>query len=216
MARALEKLRDLLGSRGATTSVSALSLVMAAKGIESAPSQLAGSIAASALVAGGAATTGITTFHILRTITMSQLKTAILAGAAVAGIATAVIQHESLAKLRAENQNLMQQSGSLADAQAENLRLSNLLAQAQQPSKEQNAELMRLRGQVRLLRDKLRKAEAASHSTADTQATTPDKSDGPVEAAQPFTAAFTTLVGDKQTLVTGGWSTAPGSGPSCY
>jgi RNA polymerase sigma factor (sigma-70 family) len=212
VARALEKLRELLGCRGATTSVSALSLVMAAKGIESAPSHLAGTIAASALVAGGAATTGMTAIHIIRTITMSQLKTAILAAAAIAGITTAIIQHESVEKLRAENRSLLEQNQNIADLQTENQRLSNLVAQARQPtlSKDQTAELMRLRGQVGLLRDELRKAQAANRATAAEQDTVPGKSDVPADAAQPFTAAFTTRLGDKQTLVTGGWSTAPG------
>jgi len=212
VARALEKLRELLGSRGVTTSVSALSLVMAAKGIESAPSQLAGTISASALVAGGATATGMTAYQIVRTIAMSHLKTAILAAAAVAGITTAVIQHQTVEKLRAENLSLLEQSQSFAELQSENQRLSNLVAQAQRPSpsKDQNAELMRLRGQVGVLRDQLRKAQAAGHSTVATQNPAQAKSEPPDDAVQPFTAAFTTRVADKETLVTGGWSTSPG------
>src|SRR5580658_4874910 len=86
VGRALDKLRELLVDRGVTTSVSALALAMTAKGIQSAPVTLAGTIAASSLAAGRAAATGITAFHILRTLTMSQFKTAILAVVAVAGI----------------------------------------------------------------------------------------------------------------------------------
>ncbi len=211
--RALDKLRALLGCRGVTTSVSALSLVMAAKGIQSAPANLAGTIAASSLVAGGAAATGITAFHIIRTITMSQLKTAILAAAAIAGITAAVIQHQSVAKLRGENRSLLEQSQTLAELQNENQRLSNLVAQTRQPalSKDQTAELMRLRGQVGLLRDELRKTQSANRSTPAEQNPTPAKGDdAPDNSAQPFTAKFTTRLGDKQTLITGGWSTAPG------
>jgi RNA polymerase sigma factor (sigma-70 family) len=212
VARALDKLRDLLIRRGVTTSVSALSLAMAAKGIQSAPVNLAGSIASSSLVAGGAAATGITAFNIIRTITMSQFKTAFLAAVAIGGITTAAIQRQDAGKLRAENRALLEQSQNLAELQAENQRLSNLVAQARQPalSKEQTAELMRLRGQVGLLRDDLRKAQAASRSTPGSQNPVPAKGDVPADAAHPFTAAFTTSVGDKQTLVTGGWSTAPG------
>jgi len=213
VARALDKLRELLVCRGVTTSVSALSLAMTAKGIQSAPANLAGTIAVSSLAAGGAAATGITALHIIRTITMSQFKTAILAVVAVAGITTALIQHPAVDKLRAENRNLLQQSQKLAELQAENERLSNLVAQAQRPplSREQTAELLRLRGQVGLLRDDLRRVLAASHSTGTNQNPMPAKSEAPDDPAQPFTAALTArLVGDKQTLVTGGWSTAPG------
>ena len=212
VARALDKLRELLGCRGVTTSVSALSLAMIAKGIQSAPASLAGTIAASSLAAGGAAVTGITALHIIRTITMSQFKTAVLAVVAVAGITTALIQHGAVEKLGAENRNLLQQSQKLAQLQADNERLSNLVAQAQRPtlSREQTAELLRLRGQVGLLRDDLRKALAASHSTAANQNPIPAQSQGPDDPAQPFTAALTARVGDKQTLVTGGWSTTPG------
>jgi len=212
VARALEKLRELLGCRGVTTSVSALSLVMTAKGIQSVPANLAGTIAASSLVVGEAAATGITTFHILRTITMSQFKPAILAATAIAGITAAVIQHQAVEKLRAANRSLLEQSQNFAGIQAENQRLSNLVAQAQRPtlSKDQTAELMRLRGQVGLLRDDLRKAQRAKNTTAVEQNPPPAQSDVPDNSAQPFTAKFTTRLGDKQTLVAGGWSTAPG------
>jgi hypothetical protein len=143
---------------------------------------------------------------------MSQFKAAILAAAAVAGITAAVIQHQSAEKLRAENRSLLEQSQNFAELQTENQRLSNLLAQAQRPSlsKDQAAELMRLRGLVGLLRDDLRKAQAANRATAAEQNPAPAKSDAPANSAQPFTAKFTTRLGDKQTLVTGGWSTAPG------
>ena len=209
VARALEKLRELLVCRGVTTSTSALSLVMAAKGIQSAPANLAGTIASSSLVAGATATNGITALHPLGTITMSQFKTVILAAAAVAGITTAVIQHQYAGKLRAENHALLEQSQNRAEAEAENQRQA--VAQGQpELSKEQTAELMRLRAKVGQLRDELRKAQAASHSTAVAHDAASAKSDVSNNVVQPFTAAFTTRLGDKQTLVTGGWSTAPG------
>ncbi|HEX3720266.1 MAG TPA: sigma-70 family RNA polymerase sigma factor [Verrucomicrobiae bacterium] len=207
VARALDKLRELLAFRGVTTSVSALSLAMAAKGIQSAPASLAGTIAASSLAAGGTAA-GISALHIIRTITMSQLKTAVLAVVAVAGITTALIQHRSFEKLRAENRSLLQQSQKLAELQAENDRLSKLLAQAQRPV-EPPTELLRLRGQVGLLRDDLQKALAASRAAVSENAI-PTKNEAPVDPSQPFTAVLTARLGDKQTLVTGGWSTAPG------
>jgi RNA polymerase sigma factor (sigma-70 family) len=212
VARALDKLRELLAGRGVTTSVSALALAMTARGIQSAPASLAGTIAASSLAAGGAAATGMTAFHIISTLTMSPFKTAILAAAAIAGITTAVIEHQTLGQLRAENQTLLEQNRNLAGLEEENKRLSLLLAQARRPplSPEQTEELLRLRGQVGLLRDNLRKALAAGHSPGAGQNPIPAKSEPPVDPAQPFTAALTAQVGNKQTLVSGGWATAPG------
>ncbi len=208
VARALDKLRELLVRRGVTTSASILSLAMAANGIQPAPASLAATIAASSLAAGGAAATGITAVNILRTITMSQFKTAVLAVVAVAGITTAVIQHQAVGKLRAENRDLLDQSQRLAELQAENERLSNLVAQAERPrlSGEQAAELLRLRGQV----GQLRTALAASRSTGANQTPAAAKNEATNDAAQPFTTKLTARVGDGQTLVTGGWSTAPG------
>jgi hypothetical protein len=209
VARALDKLRELLVCRGVTTPVSALAAAMTAKGIETAPASLAGTIAATSIAAGGA--TGITAIHIMKAITMSQIKTAILAAAAVAGITIAVAQHQSVESLRAENLALRERSQKLAELQAENERLSKLAAQIQQPvqSKEQNAELLRLRGQVGLLRDQLKKALAASQTAPVNQNATPSKLDA-AGRDQPFTAALTTRLENNQTLVTGGWSTAPG------
>ena len=84
--------------------------------------------------ANGVGATGIASLHIIKTITMSQFKTAVLAVAVVAGITTALIQYQSLENLRAENHNLLQQTQKLAELQAENGRLSKLLAQTQRPA----------------------------------------------------------------------------------
>ena len=71
----------------------------------------------------------------------------------VAGIATIlVIQHQAQVKLHEENESLRQQMDKL---QGENQRLSNLVAQVNSsPSRpdDQLTELLRLRSEVRLLR----------------------------------------------------------------
>ena len=71
----------------------------------------------------------------------------------VAGIATIlVIQHQAQVKLHEENESLRQQMDQL---QIENQRLSNSVAQANSSSSrpdDQLTELLRLRGEVRLLR----------------------------------------------------------------
>ena len=75
---------------------------------------------------------------------------------AVAGVVTPlVIQHRSQAALREENQALRQQASQLAQATAENERLSNLVTQAKSAESlpgEQMSELLRLREEVSWLR----------------------------------------------------------------
>jgi hypothetical protein len=212
VTRALDKLRELLVRRGVTTSGSALSLAMAANGVQAAPASLASTIAASSLAAGGALASGNTAFNVIKAMSMSQFKTAIVAAVAAAGITTVVIQHQAAEKLRTENHNLLEQSQNLAQLQGENERLSNLVAQAEQAAlpKAQLAELLRLRGEVGQLRGGLRNALAANRSPGTNQNPTTAKNEGSDGAAQPFTASLTARIGDGQTLLTGGWSTAPG------
>jgi RNA polymerase sigma factor (sigma-70 family) len=212
VSRAMDTLRELLVRRGVTTPSSALSLALAANGIQAAPSSLASIITVSSLAASGTIATGITATHIINAIAMPQFKTAVLTVVAAAGITTAVLQHLANEKLRGANRNLLEQNQSLAQFQSENERLSNLVSQASQPvlSKEQLAELLRLRGEAGRLRADLRNALAPNHSTNPNQNPTAAKNEPSEGAAQPFTATLTALVGKEQTLLAGGWLTAPG------
>lgn len=212
VSRALDKLRDLLGRRGVTTSASALSVTLTANGIQAAPASLAGTVVAVSIAAGGAVATGITTVNLIKTVTMSQFKTVTLAVLAAAGITTAVIQHLSAGRLREENLGLRVQSAKLAEIQRENERLSNLVAQAERGrlSGEQLSELLKLRGEVGRLRADLRKALAAGHAAGANRDPTAAKNEASDDSAQSYTAALTARIGEGQTLLTGGWSTASG------
>jgi RNA polymerase sigma factor (sigma-70 family) len=152
--RALEKLHVLLKHRGATLSAAALGTALATEAVTAAPAGLAGSVAATALasaVAGG----GITA-TLVKLVTMTKVKFSIISVIAVVGVATPlVIQHQSQARLREENEALRQQASQLAQVVAENERLSNLVMQAkgaESLSREQMSELLRLRGEVGRLR----------------------------------------------------------------
>ena len=212
VARALEKLRAFLVRRGVTTSGSALSVAMAANGVLAAPASLAMSIAGSSPAAGGALAGGAFTVKLFKGLTMSQIKTAVLAIAAATGIATVVIQHLDAAKLRAENRGLLEQNQILAQLQSENERLSNIVAHPDQSSlsRAQFMELMRLRGEIGQLRVGLRAALAAKSATGDHQIPPSVKNETPDDPSQPFTATLTAHVENGEALLTGGWSTAPG------
>ena len=148
------------------------------------------------------------------TMTWLNAKTAaaILGAAALAGTGTYLLEQRQSDRLRADNVDLLERSQNLSQLRRENERLSNLVAQAGQPalSREQLAELLRLRGEVGQLRAGLRNALAANRSGGASQNPAAAGNEAADDAAQPFTATLTARLGDGQTLLTGGWSTAPG------
>src|SRR6185295_2475568 len=91
-------------------------------------------------------------------MTMTKLKTSVIGAIVAVTIATPLLlRHEAEIQLRNQGETLRQQTDQLAALQKENTRLSNLLAQAntgQALTKDQLSELMRLRGEVSMLRSR--------------------------------------------------------------
>jgi len=144
--RALEKLRGILTRRGIATAT-ALASVISANAVQLAPANLTATLAATSIAAAG---TG--TFTLLKIMTATQLKLGIGA-LVVAGVTTAlVVQHQAQTGLRGENQSLRQQ---LARLRADNDNLSNRLTgvvETESLPREQFNELLKLRGEVGVLR----------------------------------------------------------------
>ncbi|MGD0253857.1 MAG: sigma-70 family RNA polymerase sigma factor [Verrucomicrobiota bacterium] len=144
--RALEKLRDILSKRGIATAT-ALASVMSANAVQLAPAGLAATLTTTSIVSAG---TG--TFTLLKIMTATQLKLGISA-LVVAGAATAlVVQHQTQTNLRAQNESLQQQ---IAQLKTNNESLSIRLAMAgdsKSLSDKQMNELLKLRGEVGMLR----------------------------------------------------------------
>jgi RNA polymerase sigma factor (sigma-70 family) len=145
VSRALEKLRSL-----------------AAEALVAAPAGLAISVTTTALAGAATVGTGLS-LAFVKTIAMTKLQVGVVGVILIAGLATPLLlQHQSLGRMRDENNHLREQTLSLqqqaaqtAQLAAENQRLSNLLAHAgsTQPSKpEQLGELLRLRGEATRLR----------------------------------------------------------------
>jgi RNA polymerase sigma factor (sigma-70 family) len=151
--RALDKLHSMLSQRGVTLSAAALGAALAAEVVMAAPIGMAASVATAAL--SGAATGGAT-LTLVKIMSMTQIKIAIVSAIAVAVLAAPVVlQHQSVAKLREENQALQQQAAQLTPLQTENQRLSNLLVQVGTGSaaaEKQVRDLARLRAEVANLR----------------------------------------------------------------
>lgn len=148
--RALEKLNGLLKHAGVTLSVAALGAALTAGAVTAAPIGLAATISSVAL-ANTAAGTG-TIFSILKVMAKTKLKLALTTLALACAATTMVIQHQSQNTLRGENESLRQQ---IAQLKADNESLSSLASQSNQsaslPSDQYN-ELLRLRGEVGVLR----------------------------------------------------------------
>jgi RNA polymerase sigma factor, sigma-70 family len=148
--RALEKLRAFLSKSGVTAS--ALAAVLSANAVQVAPAGMATTLA-SASLAGTAAGAGVT-FTFVKLMTMTKLQSAIVGAVVIAGVATPlVLQQQS--KLRQENDSLRKQAEQMAPVQADNERLSNLVAEAassQKLASNQLNDLLRLRGEVADLR----------------------------------------------------------------
>src|SRR5207248_7491169 len=103
-------------------------------------------------------------------------KFGIITSLVVAGIATPLLlQHQEQLRLREESHSLRQQKDQaarqLAALRADNLRLSNLLTQANTPSSVQSGssnEMLRLRGEIARLRADARQSTSGRPANAET------------------------------------------------
>ena len=147
--RALEKLHSLLTRRGVTLSVAALGTVLTAKAVAAAPVGLAVTMSSVALASVAAGTGTIPTF--LKVMTMTKVQAGIVCGIVVASAVTSwQIEHQAQAQMRQVDVSLQQQPSQLAQLQAQNERLSNLLTQANSPNNPDDLE--KLRDEVAILR----------------------------------------------------------------
>ena len=156
VSRALDKLRSELVRRGVTASATALSAAISVNAVQVAPIGLAANLAAASLSGAGTETGATLTF--LKVFTMTKLQAGTLGAIAIAAaVIPVVVQQRAQARLLQREQTVQQQSNLLAQLTAENARLSNLVAQAKNydaSPTDPSAELLRLRGEVGLLRQK--------------------------------------------------------------
>jgi RNA polymerase sigma factor (sigma-70 family) len=157
VSRALEKLREAFRRRGVNVGGGVMAAALGLAGAEAAPVGLAGSLISAALAAAG--TAGGTRAYLL--LMKSKLTLGILAGGAV--IAALTWQQHNLTGLTEENSALRRQLAANA-ATPPSPRATNA-SEADSANREQQEELLRLRGEVAQLRRTNRPASSAS-STA--------------------------------------------------
>jgi RNA polymerase sigma factor (sigma-70 family) len=147
--RALEKLHSMLTQRGVTLPAAALGTALAAAAVEAAPVGMAASVATAAL--GGAATGG-GTLTIVKIMSMTKIKVAVVSAVLVGALATPiVVQQKTISALRQENETLKQQAAQAASLQEQLGRSAQDTANATAAAsvqESQRRELARLRNEA--------------------------------------------------------------------
>jgi RNA polymerase sigma factor (sigma-70 family) len=157
--RALEKLRGKLVRRGITTTAAALAAVISANAVQSAPAGFAATISTAAMT--GSALQVSTLITTTKTIAMTTFQKAIVAAALVSAVGTGIFAAHQGSQLRGQIQTLQQERAPLT-AQVRQLESEQTQATEQLAAlKEENArlksaqnatEVLKLRGQVGMLR----------------------------------------------------------------
>jgi RNA polymerase sigma factor (sigma-70 family) len=151
--RALDGLRGALARRGVTSTAAGLAILLGAHAVLTAPGALAATVASVSLA--GAATAGGLGAQLIQLMTATRLKLIAAVVVATAVGTPLVMQHRAIAALRAENTALSEEAAQLEKLRAENQRLAGQMeAEATRPLAERE-ELMRLRGEVGVLRRQL-------------------------------------------------------------
>jgi RNA polymerase sigma factor (sigma-70 family) len=189
VSRAVEKLREFFSTRKITIGTSGLVVLISAKAVQAAPIGLALTIANASLAAG-------TTLTYMKIATATKLKLAFGAIVVASAVTAFVFQQQNQTKLRGENESLQQQ---LAQLQADNANLSNRIAEIGEVKKlsaEQFNELLKLRGEVGVLRRQLGELTEKNRALQDVNASMSDSNTNPPAPQIHIKARFLTMPND--------------------
>jgi len=153
VSRALEKLRVLLGRRGVCVSASVLAVCLTQSAAQAAPSAVAASLLANAVLVTKTAAPSTLTFKTLTLMTASQTKMLITAGLAALA-ATGVLVHQARQQTHLKQQQA-QLTALIQQAETNRAHLSEQVETEQTPSPElqrADTEMTRLRGNLAQLR----------------------------------------------------------------
>ena len=162
VSRAVERLRELFAKRGITVGTSGLVVVISANAVQAAPMGLAITISTAAALAGTTLATA-TTATAIKTIAMTTLQKTVITATLAIVAGAGIYQASQAARLRGEiHVAKNNQSEYLQKLQRERDDASNHVAWLTDElakGKSNNLELLRLRGEVGLLRNKIREQE---------------------------------------------------------
>ena len=174
VSRAVDRLREFLAKRGVAVGASGLAVVLSANAVQAAPAGLAATISTAATIAGSAVVTTTTTAA-TKAITMTALQKTLVSTVLIAAVGAGVYEARQASRLQEENQALQQQQAPLKE-QIEHLQrerddAANRLAAVQGElarvtSAQKSAELLKLRGEVGTLRQRVASSEAKASAPA--------------------------------------------------
>ncbi len=174
VSRAVERLREFFAQRGVRIGTSGLVVVISAHAVQAAPVGLAVTISTAAVLAATTMTTSVTSTTIT-TIAMTTLQKAVLVATLVAVVGTGIYQVREVSILRRRVEALQLAQAPLVEQNAQlksdNESLANRLAQADKlsyVSSDRLRELLRLRGEVGVLRRQQRESERVAAAQAKT------------------------------------------------
>jgi RNA polymerase sigma factor (sigma-70 family) len=202
VSRAVDRLREFFSKRNVTIGAGGLAAVISANAVQSAPIGLVLTIANASLAAAG------TTLTFMKIATATKLKL-VLSAIVVAGAVTAfIIQQQNQNKLRGENELLRQQ---IAQLQADNASLSNRIAEIGEVKKlpdEQFNGLLKLRGELGVLRRQLGEIAGKNHTSQDVNASMFDSNTNSPTPQIHIKATFLTIPKD----ISAGWYDSTSAG----
>lgn len=158
VSRAVERLRQFFAKRGVTVGASGLVVLITANAVQAAPVGLAVTISAAAALAGATLTT-TATVTATKAIAMTTLQKTIIGAALATAVGTGIFEARQASRLHDENLALRQQQAPLTeqiqDLQRERNDATNrlaLLADEIAQNKNNNLELLKLRGELTRLK----------------------------------------------------------------
>jgi RNA polymerase sigma factor (sigma-70 family) len=178
VARAIEKLRKFFAQRGVTLSGPAIAGAVSANSVQAAPAGLAAIISATAL--SGTTITTAAVLAVTKAIAMTTLQKTLITTALVATVGAGIFEAHQNSQLREQNQTLQQQQAPLAEQiqqlQSERDNATNRLASSREENEQlksnpNETELLKLRGEVGVLKSQLAQAANAANSHLTTQLT---------------------------------------------
>lgn len=173
VSRAVERLREFFAKRGITVGASGLVVVISTNAVQAAPVGLTAAISAAAVLTGTAVSTS-TAIAVTKTIAMTTLQKALVTAtvAVVAGVG--IYEARQVSRLRDQVQTLQLQNDQL---KTESESLSNRptpAANAKSLPDEQFNELLRLRGEVGVLRRQKMELENSLSNLRNPKPTVPN------------------------------------------
>ncbi len=180
VSRAVERLREFFAKRGVTVGASGLVVVISGNAVQAAPVGLAVTISTAAALAGITLTTTATaTATAIKAIAMTTLQKTLITATIVAAVGTGIYEAHQVSKLQSHVETLQQKQAPLTEQiqqlQNERDEAMSQLASLRDENERLNrntGELLRLRGEVSVLRRTQDTAGKSANSSASPGPTT--------------------------------------------